>query len=202
MNKAFNLEMTGEEIIQHLRSPLPAQRRKAENQLFFQYVYFINEATRKYRLSEDNVLDAFSDSVMAAIDAIVNGRFLEKCSLKTFLYQVFHFKCVDIVRKKSIVKNTVHQTIGFDDMQLNFSDESHTMLEILVKRSEQQLLRTHLKRLCNKSQRLLLLAAEGYTDREIAEALKFKTGQVVKTSRLRCIRKLRALNGYGSRMAS
>jgi hypothetical protein len=39
--------------------------------------------------------------------------------------------------------------------------------------------------------KLLALFADGFSDQEIAVAMEYKTAEVVKTSRLRCIDKLR-----------
>ena len=39
--------------------------------------------------------------------------------------------------------------------------------------------------------KLLAMFADGYSDKEIAVSMEYKTADVVKTSRLRCLDKLR-----------
>jgi RNA polymerase sigma factor (sigma-70 family) len=182
------------EILPGLRSPLSERRRKAENAFFSSYLYFVKEAAKKYGLAEEKLYDVYADSVIAAIESIREGRFQEKCSLKTFLYQIFRFKSVDLLRKCKTRKSTFHQMISIDEMQLHLFDPGRTVLDQLIQKSEKQAIKAQLGKLCDRSQRLLLLSVEGYSDEEIAIHMKFKTGKVVKTSRLRCIRKLRSLN--------
>src|SRR4051812_6923388 len=84
-----------QDILQDLHSTIIERKRKAENRFFNTYLYFVREAGKKYGLSEEKLIDVYSDSVMAALESIASGRFEERCSLKTFLYQIFRFKCVD-----------------------------------------------------------------------------------------------------------
>ena len=184
------------EVLNDLRSSQTERRRKAENRFFNAYQYFVREAARKYGISEDKLSDVYSDSVMAALESIQDSRFKERCSLKTYLYQIFRFKCVDFLRRTKSNKSIVHQTVSIDELQLHIFDNTRTILEELIQKSERELINEHLTKLCHRSQRILQLSAEGYSDEEIAMQLKFKTGKVVKTSRLRCIKKLRMLNDY------
>jgi RNA polymerase sigma factor (sigma-70 family) len=194
--KENETQLNEQEIINNLKSSETATRRKAENHIFLKFSYFIHEATKKYGLSEDCVSDAYSDTVMAAIESIRGGSFKQSCSLKTFLFRIFHFKCVDILRRKMTRKNRVHQTVGIDVVQMHITDSSQSVLEQLITKSEQKVLKAQLTKLCHKSQKLLLLSVDGYSDKEIAKVMNFKTGRVVKTSRLRCIRKLREMHDF------
>lgn len=169
-------------------------RMKGEEQLFKKYFYFIRTAINKYSLSEDNLSDAYSDTMIAAINAITDGSFQGKSSLKAFLYRVFHNRCIDIWRKQTTLKRSINRTIGINELQIHLSDDSQSVIEQLIKKADAEAFKQQLSQLCNKSQRLMCLAAEGYTDKEIAIKMNFKTRDVVKTSRLRCIRKLRMLN--------
>jgi len=166
---------------------------KGEEQLFNKYGYFINLGINKYSLPQDSISDAYSDSILAAIESIINRSFREKSSLKTFLFQIFQNKCIDILRKKTTRRNSVHRTAAIGNSQMHVSDPSQSVLEKLIERAEIDELKEQFKKLCDKRQRLLLLSAEGYTDNEIAMEMNFKTSFVVKTCRLRCIHSLRKL---------
>lgn len=169
-------------------------KRRGEEQLFHQYFYFIKVGLKKYSLTEENVCDAYTDSVLAAIESICKGSFQAKSSLKTFLYQIFHNKCVDVLRKKATHRGRAHQTTDIGRVQMNLLDNSETIIEHLVQKADADLVKRKLKQLPGRSQLLLLLSADGYTDEEIAVEMNFKTRHVVKTSRLRCIRALRQLS--------
>lgn len=182
-----------QEILDKLRSSSGIIRMRGEEQLYKKYSYFINVGANKYSLSEDSMSDAYSDAILAAIDSIINYAFQGKSSLKTFLFQIFQNKCIDILRKKNTRKNSVHRAAAFDDARMDIPDTSQSVLDKLIERAEIDTLDRQLKKLCGKRQRLLLLSAEGYTDKEIAEEMNFKTRFVVKTCRLRCIHSLRKL---------
>jgi RNA polymerase sigma factor (sigma-70 family) len=182
-----------QEILNKLRSSSGIIRMKGEEQLFKKYSYFMNVGVNKYSLSEDSLSDAYSDAILAAIESIINHSFREKSSLKTFLFQIFQNKCIDSLRKKTTRKNSVHKTAAIDNTRIDIPDPSQSILDKLIERAEIDSLNQQLKKLCDKRQRLLLLSAEGYTDKEIAVEMNFKTRYVVKTSRLRCIHSLRKL---------
>lgn len=182
-----------QEILDKLRSS-GIIRMKGEEQLFKKYFYFISHGRNKYSLTDDNLFDAYSDTIIAAIESITSGSFKEKSSLKTFLYQIFSNKCVDILRKKTARKSSINQTVSINDMEIFISDSSESVIEQLIKKADADAFKHQLNQLCDKNQLLMVLAAEGYTDKEIAIKMNFKTGDVVKTSRLRCISRLRQLN--------
>jgi RNA polymerase sigma-70 factor (ECF subfamily) len=186
-----------QEILNNLRSPVRILRMRGEEQLFKNYSYFMRVGINKYPLCEDCLSDAYSDTILAAIDTITNRTFQEKSSLKTFLFQIFKNKCIDALRKKAARRNSVHKTLAIDSVQMLVSDPSQSVIEKLIETAEIDKLKQQFKKLCDKKQRLLQLLAEGYTDKEIAVEMNFKTRSVVKTCRLRCIHSLRKFKNAG-----
>jgi RNA polymerase sigma factor (sigma-70 family) len=187
---ANSLYPTDQDIIKNLSN---GNRRKGEDDLFNSYAYFIKEGARKYRLPEDEAFDAYSDTVLSAIDKITLGLFEGRSSLKTWLFQIFQNKCVDLLRKKTTNKSSVHQTASITDMLFQLSDSSKTIIQQLVEQADFDLLKQRLSELGDTCQELLRLSADGYSDREIAAQMEYKTADVVKTSRLRCLDRLRQL---------
>jgi RNA polymerase sigma factor (sigma-70 family) len=167
--------------------------KKAEDQLFGQYAYFIEQAIHKYSLGEDEAFDAYADAVIAAITKIRNHSFEEKSSLKTWLYQIFHHKCVDLVRKKTTNKNSVNRALSIPDMLLQMADTAKSAIQEMMDKTDKELVKQKLKELGDNCRLLLLQWAEGFSDKEIATLMAYKTADVVKTSRLRCLEKLRQL---------
>lgn len=168
-------------------------RRRGEDQLFEQYAYLMHDATRKHSITYDEAYDAYSDAVLSVIDSISNRSFEGRSSIKTYLYQVFHNKCVDLIRKKSTNKYSVHRTVALPDVLHELSDSSKLVIQQLAERADLDLLKQRLGELGENCRKLLTLSAEGNADKEIAVLMDYKSSDVVKTSRLRCLEKLRHL---------
>lgn len=169
------------------------EKRKAEDQLFAGYQYFIREGMQKYTLAEEDAFDAYSDTVLAAIDMIAGGSFEGRSSLKTWLFRIFQHKCVDLIRKKTTNKNSIHKTLPFPEMLYKLSDASKTIVQQLADKADTDLLSKRLNELGEKCREILMLSADGYTDKILAVQLAYKSADVVKTTRLRCLEKLRQL---------
>jgi len=168
-------------------------RRRGEDQLFEQYAYLMHDATRKHSITYDEAYDAYSDAVLSVIESISNRSFEGRSSLKTYLYQIFHNKCVDLIRKKSTNKYSVHRTVSLPDVLHELSDSAKLIIQQLAEKADLDLLKRKLNELGENCRRLLTLSAEGNADKEIAVLMDYKSSDVVKTSRLRCLEKLRQL---------
>lgn len=169
------------------------ERRRSEEQLFNRFAYFIREGIRKYALSEDEAFSAYSDTILVAIENIKNSGFEGRSSLKTYLSRIFNNKCVDLFRKKTTNKNSVNRSETISDRLMSLSDTARSVLQKLIDKTDWDLLREKLNELEDKCRQLLLYWSDSYSDREIAGMLNYKTADVVKTSRLRCLEKLRRL---------
>lgn len=168
-------------------------KRKAEEHLFNKYAYFIKEGISKYSLDEEEIFSAYCDTILQAIENIVNTRFEGRSALKTYLYRIFTNKCVDLIRKKTTNKNSIHQTAPIFDLLTKISDPAKSVVQQLIEKSDAELLKTKLTETGEKCKQLLMMFAEGFTDKEIATFLEYKSSDVVKTSRLRCLDRLRQL---------
>lgn len=180
------------EIIDSINSNGVA-RKKGEERLFGLYAYLIKEAIYKYSLSYEEAVDVYSDTIISAIDKITSNNFQAQSSLKTWIYSIFHHKYVDLVRKKTTNKNSVHRASTIPDALLQVSDEAKTIIQELISKTDQEILRQKLLQIGSTCKELLLYWADGYADKEITEFMKYKTADVVKTTRLRCLEKLRQL---------
>ena len=168
-------------------------KRKAEEDLFSMFSYFVKEGMRKYSLSEEESLDAYTDTILVTIEKVCNASFKAESTLKTYAFQIFYNKCVDLIRKKTTNKSSVHHTVSISDMLLEVPDAAKHILQQMTEKSNGDLLRKKMDEMGGNCKQLLLLFADGYSDKDIATALSYKTADVVKTSRLRCVEKLRHL---------
>src|SRR5215203_4841919 len=180
------------EIIDRLTSS-GAERKKGEELLFTRFAYFIKDAIYKYTISYEEAFDLYSDTIIAGIEKIVNGSFQGQSSLKTWLYSIFHNKYVDLIRKKTTNKNSVHRVIEIPDVLLEVSDDARTILQELIVKTDYEMLRRKLLQVGGNCKELLLYWADGFSDKEIADVMTYKTPDVVKTTRLRCLEKLKQL---------
>ncbi|MEO5888880.1 MAG: sigma-70 family RNA polymerase sigma factor [Ferruginibacter sp.] len=189
-NRSNNL--ADEELIKSLQQN-NGFKRKAEEELFNRHVYFIKEGMNKYSLSEEEAFDAYSDTVLQAIDNIAKGLFEQRASLKTYIYRIFSNKCVDLIRKKTTNKSSVHQTAPISDMLGLIADSAKTIIQQLIDKTDLDILKSKMSALGENCRKLLSMFADGYNDKEITMLMEYKTADVVKTSRLRCLEKLRQL---------
>jgi len=181
-----------EEIIRQLKESKMV-RRKAEEELFSRHIYFIKEGINKYSLDQEDAFNAYSDTIIQVIENVSADRFEKRSSLKTYLYRIFNNKCVDLIRKKTTNKSSVHQTAPISDMLTMISDPAKTIIQQLVEKNDVALLKQKLTEIGDICKQLLTMFAEEYNDKEIAVAMEYKSPDVVKTSRLRCLDKLRQL---------
>lgn len=168
-----------------------ALRRKAEDELFNRHAYFIKEGMHKYSITEEEAFDAYSDTILQCIDNITKGVFEKRSSLKTYLYRIFNNKCVDLIRKKSTNKSSVHHTASISELLLMIADSAKTVVQQLIENTDLEILKNKMKQLGDNCRQILTLFGDGYNDKEIAVLMEYKTADVVKTSRLRCLDKLR-----------
>lgn len=192
MDRSDSLLKADRGIIEQLRQG-GTDRRRSEEQLFSRFSYFIREGINKHALSEDDAFNAYSDTILVAIENLINAGFEGRASLKTYLYQIFHNKCVDLIRKKTTNKNSVNRSESISDRLLLLSDSSRSVLQQLIDKADWNLLKEKLGSLEDKCRQLLLFWGDNYNDKEIAAMLYYKTADVVKTSRLRCLEKMRRI---------
>ena len=187
-----NQPLSDLEIIDNLQRD-GLERRKAEDVLFTRYAYFIEQAMHKYSFAEPDAFDIYSDTILSAIIKIIDRSFEGRSTLKTWLFQIFHNKCVDLIRKKTTNKSSVNRTISIPEVLTQVADSSKTVIQQMMDLTDKETIRQKLSELGDSCRKILWQWAEGYSDKEIAAALNYKTADVVKTSRLRCLEKLRQL---------
>jgi RNA polymerase sigma factor (sigma-70 family) len=167
------------------------ERRMHERKLYEEFFYFIKQGERKYSIPEDECASAYSDTIIIVIENIITDKFEGRSSLKSYTFQIFMNKCVDFMRKKTTNKNKVHNTAGIDPLIMTLPDKTRNIIQQLIEKSERSSLLQKLKELGEKCKQVLLLFEDGYTDREIAETMQYNSADVVKTTRLRCLERLK-----------
>ena len=177
-------------IIEELKGS-QSQRSRQEKILYHEYAYFINEGCRKYNLTQEDSFSAYSDAFLSAVVNIISNRFDGRSSIKTYLYQIFSNKCIDLIRKSTTNKHQVFKTMEIPDLMNQLPDAARNAVNKMIENQQVQALRESLEKIGARCKDLLLLFEEGYSDKEIATQLDYNNAAVVKTTRLRCLDKLR-----------
>jgi len=167
------------------------QRIVQEKKLYESYSYFVEEGSKKFYLNYEDSFSAYSDTILSALHNIIAGRFDGRSSLKTYLFQIFSNKCIDLVRKNTTNKQQVHQAVAVPELMVQLPDTTRMIIEQLIDRQKQDAIKEMINVIGEKCREILLLFEDGLTDREIAEELDYNTAAVAKTTRLRCLEKLR-----------
>ena len=173
------------------------QRRTFENRLYEQYSYLIREGTWKHKLTSDECSMVYSDTILTTIEHIQTNRFEGRSGLKTYVYQIFNNKCVDLLRKNATNRQQVHRGDTLDDYMNILPDDSRSIIQQLIDQYDQEILQQRLRETGEKCRQMLKAWSEGFMDQEIAAEMGYQSAAVVKTSRLRCLEKLRELYTKG-----
>jgi RNA polymerase sigma factor (sigma-70 family) len=168
-----------------------SQRRGFENSLYLSYNYLIQEGIWKHRLSQEDSSTAYSDTILTVIEHVHSGRFEGRSGLKTYVHQIFSNKCVDFIRKKTTNKAAVYRADTLTEALNYLPDEARTVIQQLIQEQDARQLRERLAELTEKCRSMLLSWAEGFPDEDIAKQMGYQSAAVAKTSRLRCLDKLR-----------
>lgn len=188
---SFNASFSEQQIVEGLKAG-GFERRKHENALFAKFMYLVRQYEKKYSLPEEEVLSAYSDTILTVITNVINGSFEGRASLKSYTSQIFMNKCVDAIRKKTTNKSVVNRPADIDSLANVLPDKSRNIVQALIDKNERYSLLEKLSTLMGKCRQLLLLYEDGYSDQEIAKEMDYKSADVVKTSRMRCLEKLKA----------
>jgi RNA polymerase sigma factor (sigma-70 family) len=182
---------TDQLLIENLQANT-AKRQSAEGDLYRQYQYFINDGCRKYDLSEQDSFSAYSDAVLSVIQNIRQQHFDGRSSLKTYLYQIYSNKCVDLLRHNTTNKQRANHAAPIADTMISqLPDGAKNVVENLITRQQMEITRQKLSELGDKCKSILMLYEDGLSDKMIAEEMDYQNAAVVKTTRLRCMEKLR-----------
>ncbi|MBA4853847.1 RNA polymerase sigma factor [Emticicia sp. BO119] len=170
------------------------ERKKCENALFEKYLYFIKEGARKHQIEDDEAASVYSDTILNVIDHIAHHRFEGRASLKTYIFQIFSNQCVSLIRKKTTNKAApAYDTVLLSEIMHVMSDNTQSIIQHIIEKEEETTLLQRLTTIGKKCKELLLLWANGYSDKEILSLLTYSSVDVVKVTRMRCIDKLRKI---------
>ena len=147
---------------------------------------FIHWANRTYELEEETAADIFQDTLIIFHRNVVKGKLLElSSSLKTYIYAIGKNLIKDRLQKDKRIINKLDlvehhpETFVHEKDQLESDDRRKFVVKLLENMGEP----------CRSILRLYYFKC--YSMEAIAESLKYKNDDVVKTQKLRCLNELK-----------
>jgi RNA polymerase sigma factor (sigma-70 family) len=146
---------------------------------------------KKYNLDYDDLIDIYQEAFIAIREQALNNKLFDvKSSFKTYLFGICKFKMFDLLKEQK--KTTSIQDFLYVIKNDNEINEFSFMKSELSK--EQQLLKHFFTKLGKKCQELLtLFYSRGLTIDEIVKTTNYKSNEVVRSQKSRCIKTLREL---------
>lgn len=188
----FGKKLSDQELLAGIRTG-GTQRRAFENQLYDKYRYLIKEGIFKHKIDQEDASIAYSDTILSVIEHISTGKFEARAELKTYIYQIFSNKCVDVIRKRTTHTAQAFRRVSIDDLVMPVPDPQRSVLADLIRQQDHQRIRELLEKIGERCKNILNLWSEGHSDQEIALEYQYNTANVAQTTRLRCIEKLREM---------
>ncbi|MEL6253682.1 MAG: sigma-70 family RNA polymerase sigma factor [Bacteroidota bacterium] len=176
---------------QHLIESIQSGGKKREEAitiLFDLHRGFLFKIKRKLFLSEEELQDAYVDSILKVGNQITLGKFRGDSKLSTYLYSIFFNKCVDLSRRKK------SNQITLVEPQLEMEDAVGNLWDLMEVKDELKQLKSALSKMGENCQHVLLdWGYYGYSMEEIAERRNLKNPQSAKSLKYKCLKKLREL---------
>ena len=138
-----------------------------------------------YGLSKVEAEDIFQETIIALYQNVMKGNInIQEASMKTYIWSIGKYKAIDILRKK---KKRVDWVIANDKVEpIEIKENIITV--------NQRLLYKHFSALGNSCQEILKsFYYDGLSIEEIVQFSNYKDANTVKSTKSRCIKKLRKL---------
>lgn len=146
---------------------------------------------KKYGLDYDDLVDIYQEAFIALRNHALSGKLSTvKSSLKTYLFGIGKFMIFDLLKEKNkttaLDTNTLSAYMDIESIHTEIENDELTL--------EQQILRTHFKKLGKKCKEMLtLFYSRGLTIDEIVEFTDYANGSVVRSQKSRCLKTLKEM---------
>jgi RNA polymerase sigma-70 factor (ECF subfamily) len=176
-----------EDIINHIQGSA-ASREQAITLLFQRHSALIGKIKKRYNLSEETALDAYTDSILRLSRLIEQAKFRGESSLFSLLYQITSNRCVDILRKES------SKEVEWVDEMPVIPDTARTSLMRMIQHEDVEALGKLFDEAGERCRQVLMDSLYfGYKIDEIAKRNGLKNAQSASSIKSRCLSRLRKL---------
>lgn len=165
-----------------------AMREQWISRLYRQYFRYLHQGKQKHDISEEEAKDAYADAVIAVSEQIAAERFRGESKLSTYLYRIFYYKCVDIIRQKP-----THRKVALQEAEA-FEEVEANPLDALELEEQMTVLASYLDQIGDKCRQILMdWGYWGYNMSEVAERMGFKDNKSAISQKHKCMQKLKTL---------
>jgi len=183
--KVIYIEKSDTEIAEEIRQG-GAAREAAVRYLIEKNIGFVYKMHRKLRIEESQAKDAYLDAVIAVMQQIENGVYRGENKISSYLYQIFYFKSVDIIRKKA-----TNSEDYVESMPERADSGNDISLDLEQKESVRQIAQI-LEKIGQPCKQILMdWGFWGYSIQEIAQRLKIDDPLKVSRRKYRCLEELK-----------
>ena len=163
-------------------------KEKATQYVINNFIHYLPSVAKKTGLEKDLALDAYTDAIMDMIDKVADGTFKGDSKLTTYFYKIFHYKCIDLSRKKSTNK------IDYRDNLPDLTDSEPRAVKAMEIAEDMNRLQKYLTQLGEPCNQILLdWGYWGYNMNEIANRVGLAGSTQAKDRKYKCLQKLRKL---------
>ncbi|MEZ4776753.1 MAG: sigma-70 family RNA polymerase sigma factor [Bacteroidia bacterium] len=176
-----------EEIISGIKNG-GVSRQRISNYLYRRHVDFVGKGKRKYRITEEDAVDAYGDAIIGLCNRVAQDAFQSEGNLAGYLYRSFCNRCVDRVRKNT--SSIIDQV----ELLPNMRTESKTVLLKLIEKEDMAQIISLLDKIGGKCRQILIESEYyGFGVEELTERMGFKNTNSLATQKHRCMQKIRQL---------
>ena len=150
---------------------------------------FINFA-RKFKLSEDEILDVYQDSIIVLRENILSGKIEQlNSSIKTYLFSIGKYKIYAHLRENNKMKVLEEQQVPEKETgTFDFEMEGNPLTE------KQTLIKNALEKMGGRCKLILeLFYYRGLTIDEIRISENYENNNTVKSQKSRCLKTLKKM---------
>lgn len=169
-----------------------------EREKCLSYIYETNfsqvySMINKHVLTKEEVLDAYSDSIILFRDQVIKGAFKGTARYSTYLYSILNNRCIDIIRNKSTNKSKQRENESGIDYLEEHANLGENIIDLLSRKVQWDLLDRLMDRLWENCKGILLDWNNGYSMAEIAERNGLLNEHTARTKRYNCLKQLMEL---------
>ncbi|MEL7534710.1 MAG: sigma-70 family RNA polymerase sigma factor, partial [Bacteroidota bacterium] len=173
-------ELSDQEIMAGLQAE-GNEGQRVTNYLFDKYRGLVYKGMNKYRLSEEDALDVYSDAIIAVGLQVRNGKFRGESKLSTYLFKIYYNRCINKVRDLKA------KQLDLVEEMPDYPQAGQSILQAMITQEEVDKLISFLDQLGERCREIILMREYyGYTMDEIAEKIGFKTARSVSAMKARC----------------
>ncbi|MEZ4828408.1 MAG: sigma-70 family RNA polymerase sigma factor [Bacteroidia bacterium] len=185
------MKFTDKEIIEAILAG-GAKRERVVNYLFDKALFdMTHKIQAKLHLNEEEIQDAYTDSVVKLVEQIIKGNFRGESKISTYFFRILYNKSVDKLRQRPSYNGTIKH-LPVEDIA-HHSDPSKNILDLLEVDESRRSVRGFLHQIGTTCQQILLDFYNGYTMEEIAARTGLKNAESATSQKYKCFKKLKEI---------